>query len=311
MADAPTEFEILTAMAFVYFASQKCDVAVLECGMGGRLDATNVINSPALSVITNVALDHTATLGGTELLIAREKAGIIKDAPVVLGKTSAEVEKYIKDVCKKRGVRCAGYKSAKVTRDVITEKGISFKYNGRVMTLPLCGDYQRINLCTALASIEELKRMGFEISDDAVEKGISSVKWIGRFERLSDKPLIYFDGAHNPDGAEYAVKTFEELFPGRRAAVVTGVMADKDYWTVASIISRIASVVYCVRPDNPRALDPQSLADVYRSFGVAAHSAKSVEAGVKLASDTGMIVFCTGSLYMYGDVKSAVGKLKN
>ena len=313
MSDAPTEFEILTAMAFVYFAARGCDVAVLECGMGGRLDATNVIGTPVLSVITNVALDHTATLGDTELLIAREKAGIIKDAPVVLGKTSADVEKYIKDVCRNHGVRCAGYKSAKIGCDKVTENGVSFKYAGHPMTLPLCGDYQRINLRTALASIEELKRTGFEISDDAVEKGISSVKWIGRFERLSDKPLIYFDGAHNPDGARYAVKTFEKLFPARRAVVVTGVMADKDYRSVASVISRIASVVYCVKPDNPRALDPASLADVYRSFGVEAHAAESVDEGVRLALEAAgnCVVLCTGSLYMYGEIKRAVEDLKN
>lgn len=314
MADAPTEFELLTAAAFVFFADNRCDVAVLECGMGGRLDATNVISSPLVSVITNVALDHTAVLGDTELKIAAEKAGIIKDSPVVIGKVSKEVEKFILGVAADKGLRCELYYNANVENVSSVKDGISFEYRGRRMELPLCGEYQKINLRTAISAIELLRDQGLDISDGDIERGVSSVRWIGRFEKLCDKPEIFFDGAHNPDGASYTVGTFKELFPSEKAVIVTGVMADKNYPEIAQMISEIAEKVFCVEPHNSRALSAPRLAEVYSRLGADAVASGSVEQGITSAAEfavkESLPVLCVGSLYMYSDVYSAIKALK-
>ncbi|MBQ7671153.1 MAG: bifunctional folylpolyglutamate synthase/dihydrofolate synthase [Clostridia bacterium] len=315
MDDAPTEFELLTAAAFVCFADNGCDVAVLECGMGGRLDATNVIPSPLVSVITNVALDHTSVLGDTELKIAHEKAGIIKNAPVVIGKVSKEVESYLLGVIGEKKLTCSLYYNANVENVSSDKSGISFDYHGIKMTLPLRGEYQKINLKTAISAVELLKDQGLDISDGDIERGIASVRWIGRFEKLCGSPEIYFDGAHNPDGAIYTVETFKHLFPGRKAVVVTGVMADKNYSEIARMISGIANVVFCVEPANPRALGAPRLAEIYSDLGVSAFACDSVEHGVTSAAEVAeresLPVLCVGSLYMYSDVYYAVKKISD
>ncbi len=314
MKDSPTEFELLTAMAFVYFADKKCDVAVLECGMGGRLDSTNAVRDTELSVITNIALDHTKILGGDELDIAYEKAGIIKRAPLVTGDISANVKKYLKGRCKKAKVPIYSYTDSAVTDDDLTASGLEFTYSGRRMTLPLCGEYQRINLRTAIRAIEILRKRGYNITDDAIEKGISSVKWIGRFEMISKSPAVIFDGAHNPNGAEYTAKTFKTLFPDRKAILVTGVMADKNYGAIADSLASVSSIVYTVTPDNPRAMSSKLLAEVYRGKGVEAVPCETVDDGVRMALQQAVKddvpVLCTGSLYMYSQIVSAVNSFK-
>ncbi len=311
MADAPTEFELLSAVAFVAFERAGCDVVVLECGMGGRLDSTNVIPSPAVSIITNIALDHTKYLGSTELAIAGEKAGIIKDSPVVIGKVSSEVEKLIKDKCKKDARL---YSEIELSGEKLTRGGLEFTYRGATMTLPLCGEYQKINLRTALAATEVLAKEGFDVKLEDVKCGVSNVLWRGRFEVLSRAPVVIFDGAHNPDGAILTAKTFETLYPGERAVIVTGTMADKDYLSVAKILSAIAKHVITVKPDNGRALDASSLAGVYSSLGVESTASKSISRAVAEALDEarerGDVVLCTGSLYMYGDILRALRRCK-
>ena len=310
MEDLPTEFEILTAMAFVYFEKAECDVAVLECGMGGRLDATNVIPSPVASIITNIALDHTSVLGNTEVEIAGEKAGIVKHSPLVVGKTSADVEKYLKDVCIKRAVPFVSYSDVDVHDEVITPDGLYFKYDGTKMRVPLCGEYQKINLKTALAAIEVIRDNGFDITNKDVADGLSSVRWIGRFETLCKDPLVIFDGAHNPDGASFTVETFKELYPGQRAVLVSGVMSDKNYESIARILAPVASFAYTVSPDNSRALPSYKLSEVYRSVGVESEPCATVEEAVRLACGAAAAenypVLCVGSLYMYGEIVSSL-----
>ena len=310
MDDLPTEFEILTAMAFVYFETAECDVAVLECGMGGRLDATNVIPSPAASVITNIALDHTSVLGNTEVEIAGEKAGIVKRAPLVVGKTSADVEKYLKGVCIKQDVSFVSYSDVGVHDERITHNGLYFNYDGTKMRVPLCGEYQKINLKTALAAIEVVRDNGFDITNKNVSDGLSSVRWIGRFETLCKEPLVIFDGAHNPDGASFTTETFKELYPNRKAILISGVMSDKNYETIARILAPVASFAYTVAPDNSRALSPDKLSEVYRSVGVESEPCTTVEEAVRLACGAAAAencpVLCVGSLYMYGDIVSSL-----
>ena len=310
MRDAPTEFEILTAMAFVYFAKKGCDIAVLECGMGGRLDATNIIEEPVLSVITNIALDHTSVLGNTEVDIAAEKAGIIKGSPFVAGKISADVEDYLKDVSIKRRVRMISYSSAEISDERLTDDGISFSYRGTEMMLPLFGAYQSVNLRTAIECLEALKESGYKISDDDLKLGLASVRWIGRFEKLSADPVFIFDGAHNPDGAVFTSETFRKLYPGEKAVLITGVMADKDYRSIARILAPVAYHVYTVSPDNSRALSAEEYAKVFGSLGITAFACKSVSEAVSKAigeaSSGGCPILCAGSLYMYAEIVSAL-----
>lgn len=313
MTDAPTEFELLTAAALVCFSEADCDVAVLECGMGGRLDATNVIPSPLVSVVTNIALDHTAILGDTEAKIAYEKAGIIKCSPVVLGAASREAERVIDDKCKKCCVPLVRSHSAGIKNERLTKRGLSFDYLGQRMTLPLCGEYQKINLRTALSAIDELVKQGFDISPDDISRGVSAVRWKGRFEFLSRRPAVIFDGAHNPDGARHTAETFRELFPRERAILVTGVMADKDYLAIAKTFSSVVQSVYTVSPDNARALSAEEYAKVYSSLGVESHPCASVVDAMSsaLGASHGKIpVLCTGSLYMYAQIIEALKSIE-
>ena len=196
----------------------------------------------------------------------------------------------------------------------LTRGGLEFTYRGATMTLPLCGEYQKINLRTALAATEVLAKEGFDVKLEDVKRGVSNVLWRGRFEVLSRAPVVIFDGAHNPDGAILTAKTFETLYPGERAVIVTGTMADKDYLSVAKILSAIAKHVITVKPDNGRALDASSLAGVYSSLGVESTASKSISRAVAEALDeareSGDVVLCTGSLYMYGDILRALRRCK-
>jgi len=313
MVDAPTEFELLTAVAFVYFAKTGCDVAVLECGMGGRLDSTNIIPSPLVSVITNIALDHTSILGDNEIKIAHEKAGIIKESPVVLGALSPNVEKYLIDKCKKDGLKYGLFRDVELENEVLTTDGLRFVYKGNEMLLPLCGEYQKTNLRTAISTIELLRSIGYNITDSSVILGVSKVHWIGRFERICTEPIVIFDGAHNPDGAKYTAETFKALYPNKKAVLVTGVMADKDYRSIAQILSQVASEVFTVKPDNLRALSSSDLADVYSDCGILSHPCSSIYSALKsaflISLEMNTPILCTGSLYMYAEVLSSVQKL--
>ncbi len=312
MDDAPTEFEILTAMAFVYFTKAGADVVILECGMGGRLDATNVIASPLVSVITNIALDHTSVLGDTELKIAREKAGIVKSSPLVIGEVSQSVGSYFESLSSERKIPLLKGRDADVSFDPVTSSGISFEYGGKRMTVPLCGEYQRNNIKTVLASVKALKERGLVISDGAVSCGLMRVRWQGRFEFLHIDPDFIYDGSHNPDGARETADTFRSIYKDKTAVLLTGVMADKDYVSIARILSGISHVVFTFAPSNSRALSPIELANVYSSYGAEAYPSHSVKDAVFAALDKAWIerlpVLCAGSLYSYSEVSDAVKK---
>lgn len=336
MEDAPTEFELITAIAFVCFAEAGCDIVVLECGMGGRLDSTNVIPSPEVSVITNVALDHTGILGDTVEQIAREKAGIIKSAPAVLGTASDGAAGVIASVCKERSVRLVHADKEIALSDVRpTREGIYFTLAEAApaevthtdatpaeaahaevahagggaeneLFVPLCGVYQVANVRTVLAVITQLRLAGWEISPGALARGLRSVRWPGRFETLSSDPTVIFDGAHNPDGAALAAETFAALYPGARAILVSGVMADKDHAEIAACLAPVCSRAYTAAPANPRALPAVEWAKELAAAGVDAIPCDSVAAALASAiadaRATDGIVFCAGSLYMYGEI---------
>lgn len=325
MADTPTEFELITAIALCYFAEEGCDYVVFEVGMGGRLDSTNVIDPEQVvcSVITGIALDHTAFLGDTYEAIAAEKAGIIKAAtPVVFGGNHPPVGCADPDphaaacaavIRGKAAEVGAPYREtdhsllAHIRADVF---GATFDFGERKgLSIPLAGLYQPHNAATALTVVDILREEGLTIPEEALRAGLSAVTWPGRFEILSRSPLIIADGGHNPEGIDAAIASAKTYF-GEKILLLTGVMADKDYDRMVRRMAEVAAGVFCVRPANDRALDPAAYADSFRALGVPAEGyatvAEGVAAATRQAAAEGKALLCLGSLYMYGEVRAAV-----
>lgn len=312
MTDLPTEFELITVIAFEYFKRHECDYVVLECGMGGRLDSTNVINTSVLSVITGISLDHTAFLGDTVEKIAYEKAGIIK-----------------------HGVPCLYCGSDKAAQLVINERantvsseffttyglvpkikrmdfeGTTFDIDGyNDVKISLLGEYQTQNAVNVIKSVEILNNIGINISRDSLYKGLYYTRWKARFEIINKSPIVISDGGHNPEGIDSAVNSVKKYFGKSKVNIVTGVLADKDYRYMAMRMADVAERVFCLTPNNPRALDSGEYAEVFRGLGIEAYSYESisetVKSAMKDAQENNRAVICLGSLYIYADVKSAV-----
>ncbi len=314
MADGPTEFELITAIAFLYYLREKCDVVVLECGLGGRLDATNVIEGNELSVITNIALDHTEILGDTVEKIAGEKAGILKGAPCVLGTAPEGAREVIASACREKDLplvcadRAIELENVRYGRD-----GIRFAYKGEELFVPLCGVYQETNVRTVLAAVEELRKAGWKISDEALKTGLANVEWHGRFETLRRDPPLIFDGAHNPDGVAAAAATCRALYAGERILLVTGVMKDKSYDVMASSLASIASIAYTGAPQTPRSLPAEDWAAALQNAGLEAVPCPSIREAVfaacRDAKENGGVVLCAGSLYSYAEIRDAAREM--
>ena len=314
MDESPTEFELITAIGFQYFAEQGCDYVILECGMGGRLDSTNIVKTPILSVITGIALDHTAFLGDTVEKIALEKAGIIKEnIPVLFCGEDQSAADIIEAVANERGARFIRPDGEpKVNSQTLD--GTVFDYLGyEDVKINLLGSYQIKNARNALCALEILKEQGVSFDKEQIKRGLLKAKWPARFEIIKDEPLMIFDGGHNPEGVEAAIESVKKYFGDAKLNIITGVMADKDYHYIAKKISEVAGKVYCLTPDNPRALKSEEYARVFGSLGVEAEAFASVEAAVKTAieerGDSGdgdksapAGILCLGSLYMYCEV---------
>lgn len=308
MEDKPTEFELITAIGFEYFKRKKCDVVILEAGMGGRLDSTNIIDSSLLSVITGISLDHTAFLGDTVEKIAAEKAGIIKpNGTVLFGGKSKSVEEVIKN---KAAEMNADYHFADKSSLEITASDLSgsmFNYKGyTALKLPLLGLYQPENAANVLCAVEILQAKGMLISEEAVREGLLAARWPARFEIISREPLIIFDGAHNPEGIETAVRSIKQYFGEQKVCILTGVMRDKDYNYIASKFAEIASRAFTITPANPRALPAEEYAGVLEGVGINAEAyssvAEALEAAKQFALESNTALVCLGSLYMYCEV---------
>ncbi len=308
MTDKPTEFELITAVAFEYFRKNKCDVVVLEAGMGGRLDSTNIIESSLLSIITGIALDHTAFLGDTVEKIAAEKAGIIKQGcPVIFGGTDVDADRVIRTRANEQAAPYATVDYTGLDIREMTLNGTRFDFRSHTdMCISLLGSYQPRNAATVLLAIDILRESGMNISEDAVKKGLASARWQARFEIISRDPLVIFDGAHNAEGIAAAVESIKNYFGSERVYVLSGVLKDKDYRTIAKDISKVASRAFTMTPDNPRALASSEYAAVLRECGVNAEAYGSIESALKHAAaqakQDGMPLVCLGSLYTYGSV---------
>lgn len=315
MTDKPTEFELITAIAFEYFKRHGCDIVVLEAGMGGRLDSTNVITTPCLSVITNIALDHTAFLGDTTEKIAAEKAGIIKRGiPVIFGGDDSAAYSVIAG-------RAGECESTLITPDQeaisissFTLDGTEFDYKDYPrVKLNLLGSYQPRNAAVVLEAVEILNKSGFSIPREAVYSGLASARWQARFEVLSREPLVIFDGAHNPDGITVATDSISRYFGNRRVVVLTGVLADKDYRFIAARLAAVGSHAYTITPDNPRALTAEDYAAALTEAGLTAEPTASVNEALTRAvariRESGEPLVCLGSLYTYGEISTALEQI--
>lgn len=313
MADSPTEFELITALAMVWFARQKCDIVVLEVGMGGELDSTNIIDVPEAAVIAAMGMDHVKELGPTMADIARAKAGIIKEGGrVVSYGGNPEADEVIAAVCRARNASlCQPDFSAIVPGDFSLE-GQTFSYKGwRGLRIPLVGAYQMNNAAVVLETVEVLRQWGWIISDEAVRQGLADTRWPARFEVLRRDPVFIVDGGHNPHGIRATAESLRRLFPGRKITFVTGVMADKDVEHILGLIVPLADQFFTVRPDNPRAMDAGELAARIEAMGAKATACASVRDGVDRAiqAEGPHGVACAlGSLYMSGEVRSCFGK---
>lgn len=312
--EKPTEFELVTALAFLYFKKQGCDIVVLEVGLGGRLDATNTISTCELAVITNIDFDHTDVLGDTLTKIAREKAGIIKEGtPVLLSDQTEEAKRAVAAVCEAKQAPLTVTDTASLLPLDSGLSGQSFHYRARKnLHLRLLGAYQLRNAATALDAADILRQKGWNITEKAVYEGLENAKWPGRFEVLSHAPAVVVDGAHNPDGVRSLVESLNLYFTGRKMTIVTGVMADKDYKKIISELAPYAKRFITVAPDYYRALPSARYKEVIQSvFDGEVIDCETINNGLstalELSNENDAILVC-GSLYMVGEVREFFGK---
>lgn len=311
MEDQPTEFELITAIGFLYFQKVKCDLVVLECGMGGRLDSTNVIESPLLSVITGVSLDHTKILGDTVEKIAAEKAGIIKHGrPCLYGGVDESVAKVIESAANGQGAPFHRVGFGRLTVKSMTLDGTLLDFAPmQDLHLSLLGTYQPENAARVLTAVEILQQEGLNIPEAAIREGLSTAAWPARFEKLLRDPLVFYDGGHNPEGVAAASESIRTYFGANRVNLLMGVMADKDYSLMCKTLSPLAHKVFTVTPGNPRSLQADALAALFPNgqayptvrAGLAAALAESKQEGIPLV--------CLGSLYLYPEVRKALSEI--
>lgn len=309
MEDHPTEFELVTAIAMMFFARQNCDVVVLEVGMGGELDSTNIIDTPEVSVITNIGYDHMEVLGNTLEEIAAAKAGIIKGGDTVLYRCAPSVEAVFENRCRETGARLhkADFDSLRLKQ--ATFEGQCFDCGKREdIFLPLLGQHQLRNAAVVLSAVDALTAKGWKISEEELRTGLKNVSWPGRFELLRKDPIFFVDGGHNPQCIEALARNIADYLPGRPITALTGVMADKDYADMYRIVEPYITRFVTVTPCNPRALPAQQLAEDLCRYGKAATACESVEEGVRTAiaqTEPEGAVVAFGSLYMVGDIRAA------
>ncbi|MBQ2601969.1 MAG: bifunctional folylpolyglutamate synthase/dihydrofolate synthase [Oscillospiraceae bacterium] len=311
LCDKPTEFELVTVLGLLYFFRKRCDIVVLEAGMGGRFDFTNVIDAPEVSIITSIGYEHVKNLGPTLSDIAWHKAGIIKrGCGVIFSGAGSEAKKVILEEAERNGADVIEVRPEEMTHISSGIDGSSFSF-GRFqrIRIPLAGAFQLQNAAVAVSACELLKKRGWEISDDAVLKGLNSVEWKGRLEKLGDKPLFILDGAHNPPAAAAFKNSVKPILGARKAVVIIGVMEDKDARGIIDALRPIASQFICVPVNSPRAMAPEKLSEL---IGDAACPVSSVEEGVGLAlkeaGESGAVC-ALGSLYLSEDVRRAVYSL--
>ena len=309
MEEHPSHFEMITAIGMEYFYEAGCDIVVLEVGMGGEFDSTNVIDAPEVAVITNIGLDHTEYLGDTVEKIAATKGGIIKaGSSCVCYNGDPRAVGVITDICRERGVPRVIPATWTIESLGSSLEGQRFTYRGKEHFLRLLGMHQLQNASVVLEVVELLRQKGYEISEEAVAKGLRLVKWPARFEVLRRDPLFLLDGGHNPQCAEALTACLREYLPGRKVTFLIGMLADKDYPAVVDLVAPFAERFVCIRPHSPRALDPAVLAELARDRGIPAKAYEDAAAAVEYCKNlTDCPVVAFGSLYAAGEIRTLMG----
>lgn len=314
MAQSPTEFELVCCIAFEYFYRKKCEIVVLEVGMGGAWDATNVIEVPEVAVITNIGLDHTEYLGDTVEKIAETKSGIFKPhGHAVVYRSTPSVEAVYERVCAERDVSLRKADFDGLVLKAHTLEGQVFDCGSRKnLVLPLLGDHQLHNASVVLSIADTLIGEGWKISEQNIYDGIRDVRWPGRFDIVCRKPLFIIDGGHNPQCIEALVKNIRDYLAGKKVVALTGVLADKDYADMYKPVMPLVDRFVCITPPNPRKLEAEQLAQYLQQAGAQAQASESILDGVKktmeLAGKDG-VVLCFGSLYSIGGIRDALKDL--
>ena len=314
MAESPTEFELVCCVAFEYFKRKQCDVVVLEVGMGGALDATNVIDAPEAAVITNIGLDHTEYLGDTLEKIAETKAGIFKEnGHAVIYRGTPSVEAVFERVCAEKHVSLKKADFDGLALKQRSLEGQVFDCGARMdLTLPLLGDHQLHNAAVVLAVADTLIEKGWRITEENIRDGLRDVRWPGRFDVVCRRPLFIIDGGHNPQCIEALVKNIEDYLTARRVIALTGVLADTDYADMYKPVMPLVKQFVCITPPNPRRLPAGQLAEYLRRAGANASACETIPDGVRealsLAGDDG-VVLCFGSLYTIGAIRDALAEI--
>ncbi len=304
----PTEFEIGTAIALKYFADNNCDIVVLEVGMGGRFDSTNVIEESLVSVITTISYDHMQWLGNTLPEIAFEKAGIIKqNGTVVLYQQGKEVESVFKSVCVEKEAQLLKVDFSKLNILKYDIKGSIFDFeNHKELEIKLLGHHQAKNAAVALKVVEVLQNKGYNITDDVVKKGLLNAIWPGRFEVVHFNPVVIVDGAHNREGAEVLAYNLKNYFPHKKITFIIGVLRDKEYKEIIEAVVPAAKRFVTVTPNNKRALSSKELANIISPYCKNVQDSDTiVNAMDKCISeaDAEDIICVFGSLYYIGEVR--------
>jgi dihydrofolate synthase/folylpolyglutamate synthase len=281
----PTTFEIETAMTFLYLRDENCDIVVLETGLGGRLDATNVITTTMICVMTSISMDHMQYLGDTIEKITEEKAGIIKPNSVVVSYDQCiKAREVLERRCKEYSnpLIFADFNKLSDIKHDLT--GITFSYkNYKNLKIKLLGENQVKNAVTAIETIEIIKEKGYLVSEDALRKGLFNTVWRGRFDIINEHPLFIVDGAHNEDAARSLQKSMELYFKNKRMIFIIGVFADKEYEKVLSLTYSYAETILTIDTDNPRALPSGQLAEEARKYHSNVIDAKKVNHAIDLA----------------------------
>ena len=320
MEDHPSQFELVTAIGMLYFVDMRCDYVVLETGMGGELDSTNVIDPPEVAVLTNIGLDHTEYLGNTVEEIARTKCGILKaGSSAVSYRNTSEVMAVIRKTCSDRGIPL--YTAPPLAGENGEDKdalvplkhdltGQRFRRSGKEYHLSLLGRHQLRNAATVLKIVEALRERGVLLPEEAVEKGFARVEWPARFEVLSRKPLFILDGGHNPQCAEALTENIREYLANESGqASVTfliGMLADKDYRHTLELLAPFGAAWVCITPESPRALPAEKLAETIREMIPESPvcSCEETEDGIGAALDYDLPVIAFGSLYSAGRIRN-------
>ena len=315
LPEPPTEFELITAIGFEFFRRRGIDIVVLEVGLGGRLDPTNVIEEPLLSIITDIDFDHTKQLGNTIQAIAAEKAGIIKEGrPCLYGGGGNSACRTVKAVAAMRHAPFYAVDRSDYRVKEMSLNGTVFDFEGYSnLCLPLLGVYQPYNAAIVLNALRIIEKDGVNGTEESLRRGLACVQWPARFELLRHDPIMIYDGGHNPQGITAAVNSVAAYFPEQKVNLLTAMMMDKDFDQMIHRLKPIAGKVYTVRPDIPRALSAEELAGCFKSHKIDAtpceHITDAVREAVEVSRKDGVPLVCLGSLYLYEHVIRALETL--